>query len=44
MLNIEACLFIKDDEVLEKFKQIWNLIKNKLKIKFHSESLSDKNT
>ena len=25
---------IKDDEVQEKYKQIWNVIKNKLKIKF----------
>ena len=33
---------IKDDEVLEKFKQIWDLIKNELKIEFHSESVYDK--
>ena len=29
--------FIKDDEVQEKYEQIWDVIKNKLKIKFHSE-------
>ena len=28
---------IKDDEVWEKYKQIWDVIKNKLGIKFHSE-------
>ena len=28
---------ITDDEVREKYKQIWNVIKNKLKTKFHSE-------
>ena len=31
--------FIKDDEVWEKYKQIWDVIKNKLKIKFHIESV-----
>ena len=29
--------FIKDDETWEKYKQIWDVIKNKLGIKFHSE-------
>ena len=33
---------IKDDEVLEKYEQIWDLIKNKLKIKFHSLPVYDK--
>ena len=28
---------IKDDEVREKYEEIWNAIKNKLGIKFHSE-------
>ena len=28
---------IKDDKVWEKYKEIWNAIKNKLGIKFHSE-------
>ena len=28
---------IKDDKVWEKYKQIWDVIKNKLGIKFHSE-------
>ena len=32
----------KDDEVWEKFEQIWDLIKNKLGIKFHSEPVYDK--
>ena len=30
-------LLIKDDEVWEKYEQIWDVIKNKLGIKFHSE-------
>ena len=29
--------FIKDDEVRDKYDKIWNVIKNKLNIKFHSE-------
>ena len=34
--------FIKDDEVWEKYKQIWVVIKNKLKIKFDSLPVYDK--
>ena len=30
---------IKDDEVCEKYKQIQNVIKNKIGIKFHSETI-----
>ena len=30
---------IKDDEVSEKYEQIWDVIKNKLGIKFHSEPI-----
>ena len=33
---------IKDDEVWEKYEQIWEIIKNKLGIKFHSEPVYDK--
>ena len=33
---------IKDDEVLEKYEQIWNLIKNKLGIKFHSKPIYER--
>ena len=29
--------FIKDDEMWEKYEQIWDVIKNKIDIKFHSE-------
>ena len=29
--------FIKDEEVEQKYEKIWDVIKNKLKIKFHSE-------
>ena len=32
---------IKDDKVHEKYKQIWNVTKNKLKIKFHSLPVYD---
>ena len=28
---------IKDEEVGEKYEQIWDAVKNKLKIKFHSD-------
>ena len=31
--------FIKDGEVSEKYKQIWDVIKNKLGIKFHSQPI-----
>ena len=31
--------FIKDDEVWEKYEQIWDVIKNKLSIKFHSKPI-----
>ena len=34
--NSNMCFLIKNDEVWEKYKQIWDMIKNKLKIKFHS--------
>ena len=34
--------FIKDDEVWEKYEQIWDLIKNTLGIKFHSEPVYEK--
>ena len=31
--------FVKDGEVWEKFEKIWDVIKNKLNIKFHSEPI-----
>ena len=33
---------IKDDEVWEKHKEIWNVIKNKLGIKFYSKPIYEK--
>ena len=33
--------FIKDDEVWEKYEQIWDVIKNNLGIKFHSKPIYD---
>ena len=35
-------VYIKDDEVREKYKQISDVIKNKLGIEFHSEPVYDK--
>ena len=35
--SLNMSFLIKDDEVGEKYEQIWNVVKNKLKIKFHSE-------
>ena len=33
---------IKNDEVWKKYEEIWNVIKNKLGIKFHSEPIYEK--
>ena len=33
---------IKDGEVWEKYEEIWDKIKNKLNIKFHSKPIFDK--
>ena len=39
-MEAKTCLFlIKDGEVWEKYGQIWDVIKNKLGIKFHSEPI-----
>ena len=32
-------LLIKNSEVWEKYEDIWNVIKNKLNIKFHSQPI-----
>ena len=35
---VKTCLFfIKDDEVWDEYDKIWDAIKDKLSIKFHSE-------
>ena len=35
--GVKTCLFfIKDDEVWDEYDEIWDTIKNKLGIKFHS--------
>ena len=34
--------FIKDDDVLNKYNQIWDKIKEKINIKFHSKPNHDK--
>ena len=36
--------FIKDDEVWEKFEKNWDVIKDKLGIKYHSEPAYEYNT
>ena len=36
------CFLIKDDEVREKCEKIWDVIKNKLGNKFHSEPIYEK--
>ena len=33
--------WIKDDEVWEKYKRLWDVVKNKLSIKFHSKPIYD---
>ena len=35
---------IKNDEVWGKYEEIWDVIKNKLSIKFHSEPIYEKNS
>ena len=35
--SINLSFFIKDDEVWDKFDKIWDVIKDKLSINFHSE-------
>ena len=35
------CFLIKDDEVWEKYENIWDMNKNKLSIKFHSKLIYD---
>ena len=37
-----SSFLIKDDNVLNKYNKIWNVIKNKLNIKFHSMHIYDK--
>ena len=32
---------VKDDDVLDKYNEIWDKIKEKLRIKFHSMSVYD---
>ena len=37
----KTCLFFRDDDLLDKYNKIWNVIKNKLNIKFHSMHIYD---
>ena len=34
--------FLKDDNVLDKYNKVWNVIKNKLNIKFYCMPVYDK--
>ena len=34
---VKTCLFNKDDEVWDKCGKVWDVIKDKLGIKFHSK-------
>ena len=34
-------LLIKNNELCERYEEIWNIIKNKLHIKFHSKPISE---
>ena len=34
---VKTSFFIKDDQVLNKYNKIWDVIKNKINIKFQSE-------
>ena len=40
--GMNMSFLIKDDEVWEKYEQIWDLIKTKLGIRFHSDHVYDK--
>ena len=40
--DMNMSFLIKNDEVWEKYKQIWGLVKNKPGIKFYSSSVHDK--
>ena len=44
MVEKNMSFLIKNDEVREKYEDIWDVIKNKLGIKFHSEPIYEKNT
>ena len=35
--NPNMCFLIKDEEVGEKYEQIWDVIKSNLNIKYHSK-------
>ena len=39
---VKICLFlIEDDEVWDKYDKMWDVIKNRLNIKFHSKPVSE---
>ena len=39
--GITTSFFVRDDNVLDKYNKIWNVIENKLNIKFHSMPVYD---
>ena len=38
---VKNVFFVRDDNVLDKYNEIWDVIKKKLKIKFHSMPIYD---
>ena len=42
MAEKNMSFLIKNDEVWEKYKEVWDVLKNKLGIKFHSEPIYGK--
>ena len=41
LTGAKTCLFYKDDEVREKYEKIWDEVKNKVSITFHSKPIYD---
>ena len=44
MVEKTLSFVIRNDEVWKKYEGTWNVIKNKLGIKFHSEPIYEKKT
>ena len=44
MAEKNMSFLIKNNEVWGKYEDIWDVIKNKLGIRFHSEPIYEKNT
>ena len=42
LMKLNMSFFIKDDELIENFNEIWEKVKNSLKKEFDSEPVYDK--